>query len=111
MIGATPRSQSTVNSDAGDWILPVLMRALDRTMARKEAAIVMGMDAAQLSRQGSGDGHLSVRRLGALGETYWLNVADELRIHFGMLDKAQLIAQAEALSDRARQLFAQAAQR
>lgn len=111
LIGAAPSSQSAVNCDAGDWILPILASTLDRTMPRKEAAITMGIDAAQLSRQLAGDGHLSVRRLGALGEPFWRQLSDELRIHFGLLDRAQLIAQGEALIDRGRQLLAQAAQR
>jgi hypothetical protein len=109
MIGATPNSQAAVNSVDGDWILPILMGALDDTMPRKEAAIAMGMDAAQLTRQGHGDGHLSVRRLGALGDAYWRNVVTRLQIHFGILSKAELIEQANALSDRAKALYAKAA--
>jgi len=110
-IGAAPDSQAAVNSPAGDWILPILMRALDRTMPRKEAAFHMGIDAAQLTRQGNADGHLSVRRLGALGPSYWRHVVEELSIEFGLLDRADLIAQGEALIDRGRQLLAKAAQR
>lgn len=109
MIGEVPGRQSTVNSVDGDWILPILMAALDDTMSRKEAAIVMEMDAAQLSRQGAGDGHLSVRRLGRLGESFWRNVVTRLQVHFGILSKAELIQHADALSDRARQLYAKAA--
>jgi hypothetical protein len=109
LIGAAPASQAAVNSEDGDWILPILMGALDDTMPRKEAALVMGMDAAQLTRQGSGDGHLSVRRLGLLGDIYWRNVVTRLQIHFGILSKSDLIDQANAHVDRARQLYAKAA--
>lgn len=104
-------SQSTVNLVACRWILPLFGRAIDRTMQRKEAAILMGVDTAQLSRQLSGEGHLSALRLGALPDTTLLALADELREHFGMLDRQQLIEQADALHDRARQLYAKAAQR
>jgi hypothetical protein len=110
LIGATPGDQSTVNDVAdGMWILPILARALDHTMPRKAAAITMQMDAGQLSRQLAGDGHLSIKRLGALGDAYWRNVLTELQVEFGMISKADLIAQAEALADRSRQLFAKAA--
>jgi hypothetical protein len=110
LIGATPNSQPTVNGvDNGLWILPILADALDRTMPRKEAAYAMGMDAGQLSRQLAGDGHMSVRRLGALGDAFWRNVVAALQVHFGILTKADLIEQADALSDRARQLYAKAA--
>lgn len=109
LIGAVPSSQAAVNSADGDWILPILMGALDDTMSRKEAAIVMEMDQAQLTRQGSGDGHLSVRRLGKLGDAYWRNVHQRLAVHFGIVSKADLIEQADSLSARARQLYAKAA--
>lgn len=109
LIGATPNSQATVNSTDGDWILPILMGALDDTMPRKEAAILMDLDAAQLTRQGNADGHLSVRRLGRLGDAYWRNVVTRLQIHFGILSKTELIEQANALSDRAKALYAKAA--
>lgn len=109
LIGEAPNSQAVVNSTDGDWILPILMGALDDTMPRKEAAIVMDMDAAQLTRQGSGDGHLSVRRLGRLGDAYWRNVHTRLAVHLGILSKADLTQQADALMDRARQLYSKAA--
>lgn len=109
LIGAVPGSQAIVNSDDGDWILPILMGALDDTMPRKEAASLMDMDAAQLTRQGGGDGHLSVRRLGRLGDAYWRNVVTRLQVRFGILSKDELIQQADAHVDRARQLYAKAA--
>lgn len=110
LIGAAPNSQPLVNGvDHGLWILSILADALDRTMPRKEAAYAMGMDAGQLSRQLAGDGHMSVRRLGALGDAFWRNVVAALQVHFGILTKADLIEQADALSDRARQLYAKAA--
>lgn len=89
LIGATPRkadSPTAVNPADGDWILGVAAEALDRVMQRKEAAITMGMDQAQMTRQLSGDGHLSLRRLGLLGENYWREFANVLRDRFGMED-------------------------
>jgi hypothetical protein len=109
LIGAAPGSQPTVNSFDGDWILPVLSEAIERTMPKKVAAHAMGIDQGQLSRQLAGDGHLSVRRLGALGEEFWKNLVTALQVHFGILSKQELIEQADSLSDRARQLYAKAA--
>ena len=100
-----------VQRPEADWILPLVSQALDRTLPRKEAAYLMGLDASLMTRQLQGDGHLSVRRLGALPQGFWVALADELRVHFGLLDRAQLVAQAESLMDRARQLFSQAASR
>lgn len=111
MIGATPDRQGSINLDTCRWILPLISRAIDRSMPRKEAAYLLGIDAAQLTRQLAGDGHLSTLRLGALGQDFWITLADELRAHFGFLDRAQLIEQGEALIDRGRQLLAKAAQR
>jgi hypothetical protein len=111
LIGAVPKGQTKVNSDDGRWILALIGRAIDRAMSRKEAAIRMGVDQGLMTRQLSGDGHLSALRLGVLPEAFWLALADELRDHFGMLDRAQLIEQGESLIDRGRQLLARAAQR
>jgi hypothetical protein len=111
LIGAVPKGQAAVNCEAGHWILPLIGNAIDRTMQRKEAALRMGIDQALMTRQLSGDGHLSVPRLGTLGPTFWTVLADEIREYFGMLDRAQLIEQGEALIDRGRQLLAKAAQR
>lgn len=110
MIGEA-RGPVGVDSPDGQWILPLIDRALDRTMQRKEAAFRMGMDVSLLKRQLSGDGHLSVKRLGALGGGFWSSLADELREHFALMDRSELIEQGEALIDRGRQLLARAAQR
>ena len=111
LIGAVPKGQTPVKADDGRWILPLIARAIDRSMSRKEAAYAMQVDQGLMTRQLAGDGHLSALRLGALGATFWLALADELREHFGMLDRAHLIEQGEALIDRGRQLLAKAAQR
>lgn len=94
LIGATPNRQPTVNPLEGGWILPLIACAIDQTMQRKEAAILMGLDAGQMTRQLSGEGHLSVRRLGMLGEEFWLALADGLRRHFGIDNDAQRLERA-----------------
>lgn len=110
LIGETPRrgdGHTTITRvDSCAWILGLVARAIDRTMPRKAAAIDMQMDRGQLTRELTGDGHLSIKRLGALPEQFWLTLADELREHFGMLDRAELISQGESLIDRGRQLLA-----
>jgi hypothetical protein len=94
LIGATPPRQTTVNPIAADWILPLIGRAIDRVMQRKEAAITMGMDQAQMTRQLSGDGHLSIRKLGLMPEAFWLALIDELRAHFKLDDDSQRLDRA-----------------
>lgn len=106
-----PSNWTDEQRQASAWLLGIIDRAMDRTAQRKVICATIGVDKSLLRRQLDGDGHLSVSRLGLLGDDFWQNVADELRAHFGLFDKLELIAQAEALSDRARQLFAQAAQR
>lgn len=110
LIGAA-KGPIAVDLPDGEWILPLIERAIDRSMSRKEAAILMQQDLSLLKRQLKGDGHLSVKRLGALGESFWSALKDEISNYFGLLDKAELIAQGEALLDRGRQLLAKAAQR
>lgn len=112
MLGATPGGQQAVNDvDGWQWLLPILRNALDATMPFKAAAAAMKTDQGQLSRQFTGDGHLSIKRLAVLGDAYWKNVVIGLQIHFGLLDRDELIAEAERLQDRARQLLSQAARR
>lgn len=97
LIGAAPArsgSQQTVNSVDDAWILPLVQRAVERTIGHKAAAISAGMDKGQWSRQLSGDGHLSVRRLGLLGEDFWLALMDELRAHFHLDDDADRLDRA-----------------
>ncbi|MGE0362767.1 MAG: hypothetical protein AB7R67_18790 [Vicinamibacterales bacterium] len=111
-MGEAPRrgeGPATFQSPDGDWILAVIADAIDASMSRKEAAIRMHLDQSQMTKQLQGDGHLSVRRLGALGDAFWMAMADALRARFDLLDKRQLIAQAEALADRSRQLYTRAA--
>lgn len=89
--------------------MPIVAAAIDASMARQEAAILMGVDGSTLTKNLKGEGHLSVRRLGALPVSFWAHLATALRLHFGLLSKTEIIEQADALSDRARQLYAKAA--
>lgn len=100
LIGEARRSQPAVNSVEGQWILPVIAQSIDRVMSRKEAAILMGLDEGQLSRQLKGDGHLSVVRLGALGERFWIALRDELAVYFDLNDPMAEAKQAAELITR-----------
>jgi len=100
LIGATPKGQATVKPVDAEWILPLIGNAIDRTMQRKEAAILLGLDAGQMTRQLSGDGHLSALRLGALPQSFWIALMDELRGHFKLDDPTARVQQAMDLIGR-----------
>lgn len=100
LIGATPKGQATVNPVDAAWILPLIGQAIDRTMQRKEAAILLGLDAGLMTRQLQGDGHLSALRLGALPQAFWIALIDELRGHFKLDDPAARVQQAMDLIGR-----------
>lgn len=88
LIGAVRSSQAPVKSGDAGWILSLIAKAIDRTMQRKEAAILMGIDHGQMTRQLGGDGHLSALRLSALPDMFWIALIDELRAHFKLDDPA-----------------------
>jgi hypothetical protein len=100
LIGAVPNSQAPVKSLDSGWILPLIGKAIDRTMQRKEAAILLGIDHGQMTRQLSGDGHLSALRLGAMPREFWIALMDELRGHFKLDDPAERVQQAMDLIAR-----------
>jgi hypothetical protein len=101
LIGEARRRQPVVKTDDGAlWILPVIAQAIDRVMSRKEAALTMGMDEGQLSRQLKGDGHLSVLRLGTLPPQFWGALRDELAIYFDLNDPQAEAKQAAELITR-----------
>lgn len=100
LIGATPKGQATVKPVEAEWILPLIGNAIDRTMQRKEAAILLGLDAGQMTRQLSGDGHLSALRLGAMPQAFWVALIDELRGHFKLDDPSARVQQAMDLIGR-----------
>lgn len=99
LIGVAPSSQATVNLLDGAWLLTLIGDAIDACMSRKEAAFLMRLDQAQLTRNLSGDGHLSVLRLSFLGERFFLALLDRLRTHFHLDDDTQRLDRAlEGLS-------------
>jgi hypothetical protein len=100
LIGAVPQSQAPVKAVDAGWILPLIGKAIDRTMQRKEAAILLGIDHGQMTRQLSGDGHLSALRLGALPQEFWIALIDELRAHYKLDDPQERVQQAMDLVSR-----------
>jgi len=80
--------------DGGDWILPIVRRAQERVMSQKAAVITMGMSKTHYIEQLQGTGHLSIRRLGLLGEDFWRALIDELREHFGLDNDAERLERA-----------------
>src|SRR5690606_7253995 len=77
-----------------EWILGCAKRAQEKVMSQKEAVLTMGMDKAQYIRQCNADGHLSLRRLGMLGEDYWRAFCDEVGEFFGWKDDAEQLERA-----------------
>jgi hypothetical protein len=100
LIGAVGAGQAGVKPLDAGWILPLIGKAIDRTMQRKEAAILLGIDHAQMTRQLGGDGHLSAYRLGGLPQEFWIALIDELRGHFKLDDPAARVTQALELVNR-----------
>ncbi len=98
LIGATPDRHPAVTLGdelvGAEWILGCAKRAQERVMSQKAAVLTMGMDKAQYIRQCNADGHLSLRRLGMLGESYWRAFSDELAEHFGWHDDAAQLERA-----------------
>lgn len=91
LIGSVPRQgQPDGKLVGGEWFLPLVGSAIDRTMSRKEAAILLTLSEPELSKQVSGtDGKsLNVRKLGALGERFLIALAEEIRHHYGLDDPA-----------------------
>lgn len=94
LIGAAPVRQPTVNAGDDTWILPLITRAIERSIGHKAAAINAGLDKGQMSRQLAGDGHLSVRRLALMGDDFWRELIDELRAYFHLDNDAEQLSRA-----------------
>lgn len=107
--GASLGSWAPEDVEAAKWFLQIVDRAQQRTGSFKQFHGTLKQDKSLTRRQLDGDGHLSAARLALLGSDFWLAVADEIRHHFGVVDRAELVAKGEALMDRARVLFAKAA--
>jgi hypothetical protein len=78
----TDRAPTLGQNTDGDWILPLIKRAQERSMSQKDAVITMGIAKTQYIENLQGVGHLSVRKLGMLPQAFWEALADELRAHF-----------------------------
>lgn len=103
LLGAARSGQVAGNSLAdGLWILPIVGRAIDRCMSRKEAALLLGISEGALSKQIAGaDGKcMNFARFGALGERVAVALADELRSHFKLDDPQERVQQAMELIGR-----------
>jgi hypothetical protein len=99
----------TINSD--DDAAPLgqldltsaITEALERAhISHKEAALMMGIDPAQWSRQLHGDGHISLQRLQKLPRQFWLELlaifSVPLDVVIGHPDLADRVANALLLS-------------
>lgn len=85
-----------VQSQDGDWILPLISNAINASHPgqRTKAARAMEMDPSYMNRLLDADGHLSVRKLGLLPEAFWRALIDELRAHFKLDDDAERLERA-----------------
>lgn len=98
LIGAVRNTQAPLKSlEGAEWFLGCIERAMDAVGQKKEAALTMDIDAGQLKNQLKGEGHLSARRLGMLGESFFFALIDELRIHFNVNTDEERLARALAI--------------
>lgn len=68
------------------WTLACLSRAIDRTLPRKEAAYLMGLDPSQMNRELKGEGKFQLTRTERLPQATWFAWIDELRQALGVPD-------------------------
>lgn len=107
LMGESPRSQQAVHDEDGAWMPRLIGACVDKHMSHKAAAITMGLDKSQATRQLNADGHLSTKRVGLLPADVLLDVAAGIREHFGVSDpKAEKRAAAEELIRAAGKLAA-----
>jgi hypothetical protein len=93
LVGSVQRSQQAVtgnqqavNDGDGAWFPRLVGQCVDAHVSHKVAALTMGIDKGQLTRQFDGDGHLSAKRAGLLPQSVWLDIAEGIKAHFGMSD-------------------------
>jgi hypothetical protein len=94
IIGAVRTDRPLSEGQNGDWILPLIKRAQETVMSQKDAVLTMGMAKTQYIENLQGTGHLSVRRLGMLGPSFWLALMDELRDYFQINTDEERLARA-----------------
>lgn len=103
LLGRVPhKGQADGKLVAGDWLRPLVMRAVDRVMSRKEGALLCGLSEPEFSKQltGTEGKSLNVLKLGALGERFVIAFADEIRAEFKLDDPAARIERAAELVTR-----------
>ena len=81
-MGAVRTDRPLTEGQNGDWILPLIKAAQEAVMSQKDAILTMGIAKTQYIENLQGVGHLSVRRLGMLGASFWLALIDELRNYY-----------------------------
>lgn len=112
LIGAVREAQATLKPlEGGEWFLGCCERAMDRVGQKKAAALTMGVDAGLLKNQLKGDGHLSARRLGLMGQDFWEALIDELRVHFVLDNDAERLDRAIEGATRCLQQIGQIARK
>lgn len=94
LMGAVRTDRPLSEGQNGDWILPLIKRAQETVMSQKDAVLTMGMAKTQYIENLQGVGHLSVRRLGMLGQSFWLALMDELRDYFQINTDEERLARA-----------------
>jgi hypothetical protein len=94
LMGAVRTDQPLTEGQGGDWILPLIKRAQEAVMSQKDAVLTMGIAKTQYIENLQGTGHLSVRRLGMLGESFWFALIDELRHYFKVNTDEERLARA-----------------
>jgi hypothetical protein len=96
LIGAAKGPNGVRSLDGGDWILPLISKAINDSHPgqRTKAARQMELDPSLMNRLLNADGHLSVRKLGLLPESFWLALIDELRAHFKIDNDADRLERA-----------------
>lgn len=94
ILGAVRTDRPLTEGQNGDWILPLVKRAQEAVMSQKDAVLTMGIAKTQYIENLQGTGHLSVRRLGMLGESFWLALMDELRDYFNVNTDEERLARA-----------------
>lgn len=109
LVGAAPRRGDWVDApDSARWVLEVASRAIDATLSIKEACLTLGMDKSLLRRQLSGDGHLSLFRMGALPDEFWIEFAHGVLDARGVVDKHAKLTRGQQLINQGLALVAEA---
>lgn len=102
LIGPVRKGQPEGKLVAGEWLMPLIQKAVERTMSQKEGAILCGLSEPEFSKQltGKEGKSLNVLKLGALGDRFALALADEIRAKFQIDDPASRRERAVELVSR-----------